>query len=93
MKVVEKLLNIKVALVIFIILIVVGIFHNHGLIYVIKKKININKIKNEQIVLQKSNVEYKEKIKALKTNKKLIEELARTELGMVKKNEIIYQLK
>jgi cell division protein FtsB len=93
MKIFEKLLNIKFALLIFTALIVVGIFHNHGLIYVINKKKDINKIKNQQIILQKSNIKYKDKIKALKINEKLIEELARTELGMVKKNEVIYQLK
>ncbi len=88
-----KILNIKVAILIFITLISVAIFHERGLLHVLKQR-KINKSLEQNIeILELNNKEYKKQIEELKTNKNLIEELARSELGMVKENEIIYQIR
>ena len=67
-------------------------FSGGGLLDLISIKKDIGIKKNEIVNLENKIKEYKEKIKEAKTDI-FVENYARTKLGMVKKDELIYEPK
>ncbi len=70
----------------------ISIFSDKGLLQLKELK----KVESSLIIeiekLKQENLEWKEKVKSLKTNRTYLESLAREELGMVKRDEISIQL-
>lgn len=75
---------------VFLILLIV-VFSIGGVIKVYRLKAAKSKLINKLIYLKKSNVKIKRQIYDLKHNKQYISELARQELGMIKKGEIVFK--
>ena len=67
------------------------VFGDKGLLQVYRLRSELREIERVNRDLQQENERLKVEINNLRTNKKYIEELARRELGMVKKGEIVYQ--
>jgi cell division protein FtsB len=66
-------------------------FGNKGLLQVYRLKKELKEIERGNMELQRENKRLRAEIENLRTNKKYIEELARRELGLVKKGELVYQ--
>jgi cell division protein FtsB len=92
MKKTIKILVRNSFLILTLLLIILLFTGSEGIVSYINKKRDIKKIEDEISLLEKKNDEYIEKIKELETNPKLIEVIARTKLGMVKENEIVYKV-
>jgi cell division protein FtsB len=67
------------------------VFGDKGLLQVYRLRRELREIERVNMELQQENERLKAEINNLRTNKKYIEELARRELGLVKKGEIVYQ--
>lgn len=84
----------KIGRYLIIFLVLMGfliVFGNNGLVdnYVMKEKLKILKEENAQIVLENSSL--KKEISLLRNNQQYIEAVARKELGMVRKGDIVYR--
>jgi cell division protein FtsB len=84
----------KIGRYLIIFLVLMGfliIFGNNGLVdnYVMKEKLKILKEENAQIVLENNGL--KKEISLLRNNPQYIEAVARKELGMVRKGDIVYR--
>jgi len=66
-------------------------FGQKGLLQVYRLRKELKEIERVNVELRQENDRLKTEIGNLRTNKKYIEELARRELGLVKKGEIVYQ--
>jgi cell division protein FtsB len=66
-------------------------FGDKGLLKVYRLRRELKEIQRANMELQQENERLRAEINNLRTNKKYIEELARRELGLVKKGEIVYQ--
>jgi cell division protein FtsB len=66
-------------------------FGEKGLFQVYRLRSELKEIERENMELRRENEKLRVEIDNLRTNKKYIEELARRELGLVKKGEIVYQ--
>ena len=66
-------------------------FGDKGLLQVSRLRKELKEIERANTELQRENERLKAEIEHLRTNEKYIEELARRELGLVKKGEIVYQ--
>ena len=66
-------------------------FGNKGLLQVYRLRKELKEIERTNMELQRGSERLRTEIENLRTNKKYIEELARRELGLVKKGEIVYQ--
>ena len=67
------------------------VFGDKGLLQVYRLRRELREIERVNRELQQENERLRAEINNLRTNKKYIEELARRELGLVKKGEIVYQ--
>ena len=87
----RKKLYLSPLLIIIAIIALLTIFGDRGLIriYKLSKERDSIKTYNEQI--REENASMKDEIHRLKTDDKYIEIIARKELGMVGKNELVYQ--
>lgn len=54
---------------------------------------NIRKIKNELVSLEKKNIKLKQEISLLEKEDSYLEQLARKELGVISKDEVEYRFK
>jgi len=84
----------KIGRYLIIFLVLMGfliIFGNNGLVdnYVMKEKLNILKEENAQIVLENNGL--KKEISLLRNHPQYIESVARKELGMVRKGDVVYR--
>ena len=68
-----------------------AIFGSRGLVQVYKLKGEGNRIQMSNARLQEDNRKLGEQIRRLRNNKEEVEKVAREELGLVKKGEIVYQ--
>lgn len=68
-----------------------AIFGSRGLIQIYKLKDERNRIQMSNARLQEENRRLAEQIGRLRNNKEEVEKVAREELGLVKKGEIVYQ--
>jgi cell division protein FtsB len=66
-------------------------FGEKGLLQVYRLRSELKEIERVNMELRRENERLRVEIDNLRTNKKYIEELARRELGLVKKGEIVYQ--
>lgn len=66
-------------------------FGDKGLLQVYRLRRELREIERVDMELRQENERLIGEIDNLRTNKKYIEELARRELGLVKKGEIVYQ--
>jgi cell division protein FtsB len=66
-------------------------FGDKGLLQVYRLRRELKEIGRVNMELQQENDRLRAEIDNLRTNKKYVEELARRELGLVKKGEIVYQ--
>ena len=66
-------------------------FGDKGLLQVYRLRRELKGIQRANMELQRENERLRAEIDNLRTDKKYIEELARRELGLVKKGEIVYQ--
>ena len=66
-------------------------FGDKGLLQVYRLRRELKEIERVNMELRQENERLRAEIANLRTNKKYIEELARKELGLVKKGEIVYQ--
>ncbi len=89
----NKFIKIKYALLVLLGFLLLSLSSKGGLLYLIRLNNSINELKTEIKKTEKQNQEYENKIQELYSNPKLFEIYARTKLGMVKKDEIIYELK
>lgn len=81
-----------IPLLLFVVIIVMlTIFGDKGLIRIYKLSQERDSIKNETERIKADNVEMREEAQRLKTDNKYIEMVARKELGMIGKNEVLYQ--
>ena len=87
----RKKLYFSPLLIVVAIIALLTIFGDRGLIriYKLSKERDSIKTYNEQI--REENASMKDEIHRLKTDDKYIEIIARKELGMVGKNELVYQ--
>jgi cell division protein FtsB len=67
------------------------VFGNNGLVdnYILKEKLNI--LKEENAEMARENSELRKEIALLRTNAQYIETVARKELGMVKKGDVVFR--
>ena len=86
-------IKVKYALVIVGLLILHSLISSSGIRYIFKINSEIKKVKKEIVEIKKENLEQKIKLKEVQDNPKLLEIYARTKLGMVKPDEIIYEIK
>jgi cell division protein FtsB len=68
-----------------------ALFGSRGLIQVYKLKDDQNRIQLSNTQLREDNRRLTEQIEQLRHNKEEVEKVAREELGLVKKGEIVYQ--
>ena len=66
-------------------------FGEKGLLQVYRLRRELKEIERVNMELRQEDERLRAEIGNLRTNKKYIEELARRELGLVKKGEIVYQ--
>jgi cell division protein FtsB len=66
-------------------------FGDKGLLQVYRLRRELREIERANKELQQENERLRAEIDNLMTNKNYIEELARRELGLVKKGEVVYQ--
>lgn len=80
---------------IFFLTIIIGltIFSPRGLIHMVQLQKELQELKAHNAKLKNSNKALKHEIRLLKNNPCYIEELARKELGLIKKGEIVYNFK
>jgi cell division protein FtsB len=71
----------------------ITIFGQRGFIHMVMLEKELEEFRNQNSQLQKENDAIKQEIELLKNNVKHMEELARKELGLVKKDELVYHLK
>ena len=72
-------------------MILFAIFGGRGLIQIYHLKEDRNRIQESNARLQEGNRKLTEKVTRLRNNKDEMEKVAREELGLVKKGEVVYQ--
>ena len=78
-------------LVLVSVMIFFAFFGDKGLLQVYRLRKELKEIERVNMELQRENERLRAEIDNLRTNKKYIEELARRELGLVRKGETVYQ--
>ncbi len=73
-------------------LLVHDIFGTHGFIAMRRTQNEINRLRQEIAHFSQQNQELANQIQALKTDPKLIERIAREEMGLAKPGELIFKL-
>src|SRR5262250_53748 len=68
------------------------IFGTHGYLAMRRTKQDIERVQGEIARLHRENAELSEEVKALKTDPHKIESIARDELGLAKKGEVIIRI-
>ena len=69
------------------------IFGETGLIHLVKLRRELKVMRQENVRLRQENERLRAQARALRSDLKYIEKVAREELGMVKKDEQVYQFK
>jgi cell division protein FtsB len=72
-------------------MILFAIFGGRGLVHIYQLKEERTRIQGSNARLQEENRKLAEKISGLRNNKDEVEKVAREELGLVKKGEVVYQ--
>ncbi|OGP55642.1 MAG: hypothetical protein A2162_07910 [Deltaproteobacteria bacterium RBG_13_52_11b] len=69
----------------------VTFFGEKGILHMLHLQKELVKIQEANRQIEMENQKLKEEVRRLKVEKRVIEEIARKELGMVKEGEVIYQ--
>lgn len=83
--------SLKILLFFIFLVVIFAIFGNQGLIKLYKVSIEKEKIALQNRVISEENQRLKEEIEMLKTDNRYLERIAREELGMIGRNETVYQ--
>ncbi|MCP4298126.1 MAG: septum formation initiator family protein [Proteobacteria bacterium] len=92
MQINERKILRGLGLIFSISVIAISIFSDKGLLQLKELKQVESSLIIEIEKLKQENLEWKEKVKSLKTNRTYLESLAREELGMIKRDEISIQI-
>ena len=88
----NKKLLVVLGLVFIFIMFIFSIFRQEGLLHICSLKKELNHIKAINEETKKQNDALKKSIYALKKDSEAIEKIARQKLGLIKEDEIVYQL-
>ena len=83
----------KLALLVVLLILGVALFGEKGVVRRVKLMRESEALKEEVRALKEDNTRLREEIEALRSDHRYLEQLARRELGMVRKDEIIYQFR
>ncbi len=83
----------KYALMIVGVFVLQSLISSNGIRYLFRIEHEIRKVKREIASIQAENKEQETKLKEVYNNPRLFEVYARTKLGMVKPDEIVYEIK
>ena len=89
----KKLVITLIFLIIFIVLLALTIFDQRGYKHMVQLRKELEEFESYNNRLKNENVELKREIGLLKNNLRYLEEVARSELGLVKEGELVYHLK
>ncbi|OGF49041.1 MAG: hypothetical protein A2231_08475 [Candidatus Firestonebacteria bacterium RIFOXYA2_FULL_40_8] len=64
---------------------------NAGLIHLVQSKLEKAKIEKDIVLLEEENKRATAEIQALRSDLKSVERIAREELGLIKKGEVVYK--
>ena len=78
-------------LFLFIVFGLLTFFGDKGILHLVGLQKELTRMKDKNLKIGGENQKLKEEVRRLHEEKRYIEEIARKELGMVKKGEIIYQ--
>ncbi len=84
----------RVLLIIIFLFLILGLltfFGDKGILHLLRLQKELVRIKEASTKMEEENRNLREDVKRLRHEKRYIEEIARKELGMIKKDEIIYQ--
>lgn len=79
-------------ILVVILLITDNVFGTHGFLAMRRTQKEIAAVKRDIDRLNKENLELAEQVKALKTDPQLIEKIARDELGLARRGEVIIRI-
>ncbi|MBN1114392.1 MAG: septum formation initiator family protein [Oligoflexia bacterium] len=89
----KKIIRIRYALVFILILFVISLSSKDGIIYLFRLKSEIRELKTEIDELTTANNDINKKTESIKKTPRFYEIYARTKLGMIKSDEIVYEVK
>lgn len=69
-----------------------AVFGNKGLVAVYKLRSELRGITSYNKILEKENKSLEKEIELLKTDRRYIEHVAKQELGMIGRNEVVYKI-
>ena len=78
-------------LFLFVVLGLLTFFGDKGILHLVGLQKELARMNEKNLKIEEENRKLKEEVRRLQHEKRYIEEIARKELGMVKKGEIIYQ--
>ena len=78
-------------LFLFVVLGLLTFFGDKGILHLVGLQKELVRMNGKNLKIEEENRKLKEEVRRLQQEKRYIEEIARKELGMVKKGEIIYQ--
>ncbi|GJL78368.1 MAG: hypothetical protein NPINA01_13570 [Nitrospinaceae bacterium] len=76
----------------FVLLILIAVFHDEGILTVLKLQDQMTELKKSNTVLYEKNLKIHADIEALKSNPLAVEKLAREKFNWVKPGETVYQI-
>jgi cell division protein FtsB len=82
-----------ILLIVFLFLILgfLTFFGDKGILHLLRLQKELVRIKEASRTIEEENRKLKEEVRRLQNEKRYIEDIARKELGMMKKGEILYQ--
>lgn len=80
------------SLTFFVVMMLVAVFHEDGIMTVLKLEKDLVKLKDSNDKLRSENKDIRREIKLLKNDPFAIEKIAREKLRMVKPKETVYQI-
>ncbi len=80
------------SLTFFVVMMLVAVFHEDGIMTVLKLEKDLVKLKDSNDKLRSENKDIRREIKLLKNDPFAIEKIAREKLRMVKPQETVYQI-
>jgi cell division protein FtsB len=78
--------------IIFIVLVALTIFDQRGFIHMVRLREELEELENYNAKFISENEKLRQEIDLLKNDLRYLEEVARSELGLVKEGELVYHL-
>jgi cell division protein FtsB len=89
----KRFLKPAYALLITLVLGIISLNSKSGILYIYELKKEIQTLRDENEKIKISNEDIRHTIKELGNNPKLIESMARSRLGLVSSDEVVYEIK